>query len=176
VHSPGHASTRDDGTPEGLYRFALDTVLACLDSACAWVFIREDSSGDFVSAAFAPPEARPHAGLPPLRLKKDAFALRRLARLLHTTLSIDPGDLEAWERGLEKSFPEGLASRREEIETLRIARTRLLVPISPRGDFRLLLAIGPRRGGADYTASDREYASDFARQLAARIEEETRWR
>ena len=171
VLSTRQAPERETARLQEIYRFAMNSALACMGCATASIYFREDSSGDFVCIGTNTPEGPARIVTPPLRFKKDAFMIRRLERL-RTPLAIDAGELEAWERGLEKSMPDVLAARRDEIETLRIARARMMVPIAPRGDFRILLVLSGRKEHGEYTSSDREYVGDLAAQAAVMIEDE----
>jgi GAF domain-containing protein len=149
--------------PDEQYALAMDLVRSAMRSANACIFFRDTTSGDYFCANWLPNERRSRAPLDPICLRKDAFTVRRLARL-GTPLAIDSGDFAAWEHGLENA-PEQLERRREEIETLQIARARLLAPISVREECVALLVLGAREANAEYLSADRDLAAALAAQL-----------
>jgi GAF domain-containing protein len=157
------ADTVRNANPEEHYALAMDLVRSAMRSANACVFFRDAASGDFFCSNWLPNERRSRAPLDPIRLRKDAFTVRRLSRLA-TPLAIDAGDFAAWEHGLE-NLPEQLERRREEIETLQIARARLLAPIVVREECVALLILGAREANAEYLSADRDLAAALAAQL-----------
>ena len=154
---------------DDVYASAVDAIREGLGSTSARLFLREGVQSDFYCMVAVPQERHAHPVAPPLCLKKDAFAIRRLGRL-GAPLELDPGDFAAWEHGLQTSFPEQLRARQQEIETLQIARARLLVPLEIRGEFRGLLVFGPREDRTDYSRRQRELVSEVAAQFASLIE------
>lgn len=158
-------SARGGMNPDDVYARAMDIVRGALRSSNACVFRRDAASGDFLCANWQPHERRSHAPLQPLRLKKDAFTIRRTLRLA-APLAVDSGDFAAWERSLENAPSEQVERRRKEIDTLQIARARLLAPIYFREECIGMLVLGPREANAEYASADRELAADLAAQLS----------
>ncbi len=162
-------SARRKQGPAQPFDTAIELVRSALRATSACIFLRDAASGDFLCTDWLPPQRRSQAPVQPLRLREDAFTIRRLRRL-GVPVTVDPADFAAWEHGLETSLPAHLDRRREEIETLQIARARLLVPLTIREEFRGLLVLGPREDRTDYTSQHREIAAELATQFASLLD------
>lgn len=163
--------TRHVATIDHLYQQLAERVRAALDASSAAIFVRDEASGDFSLRVLAvqgrPAETEP-AGKR-LQLNKRAFVVRRLVNL-STPLVIEPREIETWSQALNSVLPSLREERASEHEILRTTNSRLLVQIRQKDELVGILSFGPRRGGFQYSVSDRELLMSIAAQLALIID------
>jgi hypothetical protein len=166
---------RDVSSIDELYQSMSERIREALEGDNVSIFVREDLSGDYClrASAWQPASSR-SAGRASdtetnYRLKSTAFIVRRLASLA-SPLTIEPDDVITWLQALRFASPAQRAARAQESEALLSVKARLLVQIG-RGD-RLagILSLGPRRGGFQYSAEDKELLVSIAAQLALAID------
>jgi sigma-B regulation protein RsbU (phosphoserine phosphatase) len=134
---------------------------------CVSLFIRDDSTGDFVCRVDCGTHGRtPDSSAPPLRLGADDFVVRRL-RHLASPLSVDPESFDLWVR---TAPPQSRASRARESSVLRRLDVRLLVQVNARERLTGVLALGPRALNLPYTADEKLLLLTVAGQLALVVE------
>lgn len=160
------ASARGTSSLEELYSNAVETVRVAMGSRHAHAFFCDDATGDFLGAVSMPKINPSGHSAGALRIKKDAFVIRRLSRL-STPLWIEAGDYEAWEQAEPPNLRErGIEERREEISALRAAQAGLVAPMRLKGETVGLLILGPREDGSGYDLKEREFVGDMATHLA----------
>jgi sigma-B regulation protein RsbU (phosphoserine phosphatase) len=154
-----------------LYQNLANRIRNALDASNAAIFVRDDASENFNLRVLCPPshEAEPAPGGKPLQLSKRAFVVRRLTNL-STPLVIEPQEIETWSQALNSVLPSTREERASEHEVLRTINARILVQIRQKQELVGILSFGPRRGGFQYSAPDRELLMSIASQLALIID------
>ena len=147
-------------------------VQEALQTESVSVFLREESSGDFLagcSTRFLEAERQAVVGRQELRLRRDSFVVARLGES-QQPLEVDFGDPQGWARSL---LPEGGAeteARRREGETLRAAGSALLLPVATKDDLVGFISLGPRLGDLPFSGEDTQMLSAVAVQVAFALE------
>jgi sigma-B regulation protein RsbU (phosphoserine phosphatase) len=163
--------TRHVATVDQLYQHLAAQIRNALDASNAAIFVRDDSSGDFnlrvLSAQGQAAEGGP--GGKRLQLSKRAFVVRRLMNL-STPLVIEPREIEMWSQALNSVLPSLREERAGEHDVLRAINSRMLVQIRQKNELVGILSFGPRRGGFQYSVTDRELLMSIAAQLALIID------
>src|SRR5829696_3584658 len=157
-------------TIDQLYQNLAERVRNALDASNAAIFVRDDPTGNFnlrVLSTQAAAQAEP--GGKRLQLSKRAFVVRRLMNL-STPLVIEPREIETWSQALNSVLPELREERASEHEVLHTIKSRILIQIKQKNELVGILSFGPRRGGFQYSAADRELLMSIAAQLALIID------
>src|SRR6185503_2926490 len=158
-------------TVDHLYQHLADRIRLALDAGNAAIFTLDEKSGNFnlrVIAAQGRP-AETDFGGKRLQLSKRAFVVRRLMNL-STPLVIEPQEIETWSQALNSVLPSLREERASEHEVLRTIKATILVQIKQKNELVGILSFGPRRGGFQYSAADRELLMSVAGQLALIID------
>lgn len=169
----GHG-TRTVTSVDQLYQNLADRIRVALDASNAAIFVRDDTSGDFRLKVSSPPSARAakaetDGGSKPLQLSKHAFVVRRLMNL-STPLVIEPKEIQTWSQALTSVLPSLRGDRADEHEVLLAIKSRILIQIRQKNELIGIISFGPRRGGFQYSAADRELLMSIAAQLALIID------
>jgi sigma-B regulation protein RsbU (phosphoserine phosphatase) len=181
----GEATRRATNVSQ-LYKLIVGMIADALRTERVSIFVREDSTGDFVcrmssdvvvAANETPPPlanqrsngqpqklSEPHAVLP-----SDAFVVKRL-RHLAIPLKIEEHDLETWMRALSAEPESVREERARECLTLEKAGARLLLQIKMKDQLVGILSLGRRAGAHEFSAKDKEMLMSVAGQLALIIE------
>src|SRR5215216_361770 len=158
-------------TVDHLYQHLAERIRIALDAGNAAIFTLDEASGNFnlrVVAAQGRP-AETDFGGKPLQLSKPAFVVRRLMNL-STPLVIEPQEIETWSQALNSVLPSLREERASEHEVLLTIKSTILVQIKQKHELVGILSFGPRRGGFQYSAADRELLMSVAGQLALIID------
>src|SRR6185503_18188133 len=163
--------SRHVATIDHLYQHVAERVRVALDAGNAAIFTRDDTSGDFNLRVIARQGqvAETDLGDKRLQLSKRAFVVRRLMNL-SKPLVIEPQEIETWSQALNSVLPSLREERSSEHETLRTIQSNLLVQIKQKNELVGILSFGPRRGGFQYSVTDRELLMSIAGQLALIID------
>jgi sigma-B regulation protein RsbU (phosphoserine phosphatase) len=89
---------------------------------------------------------------------------------LSTPLVIEPREIEMWSQALNSVLPALREERAGEHDVLRAINSRMLVQIRQKDELVGILSFGPRRGGFQYSVTDRELLMSIAAQLALIID------
>ena len=163
--------SRHVATIDHLYQHVAERVRLALDAGNAAIFTRDDASGDFNLRVIATQgrAADTDLGGKRLQLTKRAFVVRRLMNL-STPLVIEPQEIETWSQALNSVLPSMREERASEHEVLRTIKSTILVQIKQKNELVGILSFGPRRGGFQYSVTDRELLMSIAGQLALIID------
>ncbi|HKG96826.1 MAG TPA: GAF domain-containing protein, partial [Pyrinomonadaceae bacterium] len=157
-------------TIDQLYQNLAERVRNALDASNAAIFVRDDPTGNFnLRVLSTQGAAQPEPGGKRLQLSKRAFVVRRLMNL-STPLVIEPREIETWSQALNSVLPELREERASEHEVLHTIKARILIQIKQKNELVGILSFGPRRGGFQYSAADRELLMSIAAQLALIID------
>jgi sigma-B regulation protein RsbU (phosphoserine phosphatase) len=158
-------------TIEQLYQQLAERIRDALEASNAAIFVRDDVSGDFnlrvLSAQGRNVESEP--GACRMSLSKRAFVVRRLMNL-STPLVIESREIETWSQAVNSLLTSARAERTGEHDVLLTIKARILVQIRQKNELVGILSFGPRRGGFQYSAADRELLMSIAAQLALVID------
>lgn len=158
-----------------LYASIVSRIRCALDSENVSIFVRDDTTGDFVCRISSPdlqcsPGCKGEtAGTSKAALSGRAFVIKRLLHLT-TPLVIEPGELETWTRAFDTALSKVREARELELKTLLAIRATLLLPIKIREQLVGIVALGPRRAQHKYSPKDKEMLMSMAGQLAFVIE------
>ena len=154
-----------------LYELVAERIRNAFDATNAAIFICDDATGNFNLRVLARQGRSAQIDLDGkrLQLSKRAFVVRRLMNL-STPLHIEPSDIETWSQALNSLLPSLREERATEHDVLRAIRSTLLVQIRRKNEILGIVSFGPRRGGFQYSASDRELLMSIAAQLALIID------
>lgn len=158
-----HVSTIGD-----LYQHLAERVRRALDASNAAIFTCDEKTGNFNLRVVASTHEADLGGKR-LQLNRRAFVVRRLLNL-STPLVIEPREIETWSQALDALLPAQREERAGEHEVLRSIKSTILVQIKQRNELVGILSFGPRRGGFQYSAGDRELLMSIAGQLALIID------
>ena len=153
---------------EQLYQHVAERIRVALDASNAAIFTREEASGNFNLRVVAG-QTEADLSRKRLQLSKRAFVVRRLMNL-STPLIIEPREIETWAQALNSVLPAQREERASEHEALRTIKSTILVQIKQKNELVGILSFGPRRGGFQYSAADRELLMSIAGQLALMID------
>src|SRR5215204_4205709 len=157
-------------TIDQLYQNLAERVRNALDASNAAIFVRDDPTGNFnLRVLSTQGAAQAESGGKRLQLSKRAFVVRRLMNL-STPLVIEPQEIETWSQALNSVLPSLREERASEHEVLRTIKSTILVQIKQKNELVGILSFGPRRGGFQYSAADRELLMSIAAQLALIID------
>ena len=163
--------TQQVSTIDQLYQQLAERIRDALEASNAAIFVRDEATGNFnlrvLSTKGRPAETS--ASLKQLRLTPRAFVVRRLNNL-STPLVIEQREIETWSQALNSVLPAMREERAGEHDTLRTIKARILVQIRQKNELVGILSFGPRRGGFQYSAADRELLMSIAAQLALVID------
>ncbi len=156
---------------EQLYQHVAERIRGALDASNAAIFTRDEATGHFNLRVVASQGRTGEADLAGkrLQLSKRAFVVRRLMNL-STPLIIEPREIETWSQALNSVLPSQREERANEHEALRTIKSTILVQIKQKNELVGILSFGPRRGGFQYSAADRELLMSIAGQLALMID------
>lgn len=165
-----------------LYKIIVGMISDALRTERVSIFVREDSTGDFIcrmSSAIemtaAGGETRPSNGQPQKNsaqhtvLPGNAFVVKRL-RHLAIPLRIEEHDLETWMRALSAEPESVREERARECLTLEQTGARLLLQIKMKDQLVGILSLGRRYAAHEFSAKDKEMLMSVAGQLALIIE------
>jgi len=163
--------TRNVTSVDQLYQNLADRIRVALDASNAGIFVCDDTSGDFKLRVLSGQRgaAETDRAGEPLRLSKRAFVVRRLLNL-STPLVIEPREIETWSQALNSVLPSMRDERANEHHVLRTLNARILIQIRRKNELVGIISFGPRRGGFQYSATDRELLMSIAAQLALVID------
>jgi sigma-B regulation protein RsbU (phosphoserine phosphatase) len=174
----GHAARAATSIDE-LYKLIVKMIGDALHTESVSIFVREDSTGDFVcrmsslhsedGATRVRPEQAAEAPASQLFLRRNAFIVKRL-RNLAIPLTIEPKDLETWRLALSSSGADALEARERESATLRRINARLLLQIKMKDQLVGILSLGAREGAREFSTRDQQMLTSVASQLALVIE------
>jgi len=157
-------------TIEQLYQQLAERIREALEASNAAIFVRDDTTGDFnlrVLAAQGRNAEANHGAR--MSLSRRAFVVRRLMNL-STPLVIESREIETWSQAVNSLLTSSRAERTGEHEVLIAIKARILVQIKQKNELVGILSFGPRRGGFQYSAADRELLMSIAAQLALVID------
>ena len=157
-------------TIDQLYQRLAERIRTALDASNAAIFTRDEVTGNF-NLRMVATQGRAEADLGDkrLQLSKRAFVVRRLMNL-STPLIIEPREIETWSQALNSVLPSQREERANEHEVLLAIKSTILVQIKQKNELVGILSFGPRRGGYQYSAGDRELLMSIAGQLALIID------
>jgi sigma-B regulation protein RsbU (phosphoserine phosphatase) len=104
-----------------------------------------------------------------LRFPHDSIAVDRLL-LSASPLAVDFQDPRGWAQRIAQGAARANQSRQLEYETLRQARTALLVPIATKDHLHGIVSLGPRLGDLPFSREDKQLLLAVAWQMAFAIE------
>jgi sigma-B regulation protein RsbU (phosphoserine phosphatase) len=161
-----HVSTIDQ-----LYQHLAIQIRDALEASNAAIFVRDEASGSFNLRVLSTKGRAPEtdSAVKRLVLSQRAFVVRRLNNL-STPLVIEPREIETWAQALNSVLPSLREERAGEHDILRTIKARILVQIRQKNELVGILSFGPRRGGFQYSAADRELLMSIAAQLALVID------
>lgn len=182
----GEATRRATNVSQ-LYKLIVRMVADALRTERVSIFVREDSTGDFVcrmssdanttvggetlrrNGQRSAAEQQEISETPRAVLPGDAFVVKRL-RHLAIPLKIEEHDLETWMRALSAE-PEAVREERaRECQTLEQVGSRLLLQIKMKDQLVGILSLGRRYAAHEFSAKDKEMLMSVAGQLALIIE------
>ena len=178
----GHAARAATSIDE-LYKLIVRMIGDALHTESVSIFVRDDSTGDFVCRMSSLQLENSEAGVeererferataasePQLFLRRDAFVVNRL-RNLAIPLSIEPKDWETWRLALGSEGAVALEARERESAMLRRINARLLLQIKMKDQLVGILSLGARKGAREFSTKDQQMLTSVASQLALVIE------
>lgn len=158
-------------TIDQLYQQLAERIRDALEASNASIFVRDDVTGHFNLRVLSTKgqHGETSSALKRLSLSSRAFVVRRLNNL-STPLVIEQREIETWSQALNSVLPALREERAGEHDTLRTIKARILVQIRQKNELVGILSFGPRRGGFQYSAADRELLMSIAAQLALVID------
>jgi sigma-B regulation protein RsbU (phosphoserine phosphatase) len=154
------------------FAFVSTKIQEALQTENVAIFLREETSGEYVCVGFCQPAEGGSVALastPDLRLKCDAFIIKRLHESPQP-LTVDFEAPQSWTHALVSGNGQGHeAQRRETICSSRFAAA-LLLPIELKGQLLGFISLGPRLGDLPFSREDKNLLMAVAWQLAFAIE------
>jgi sigma-B regulation protein RsbU (phosphoserine phosphatase) len=154
-----------------IYKFSVETIAAALKVPEVSLFVRDETTGNFVAVYASGQNAAGTNGqaTEAVWLRQNAFVVRRLSKL-HSPLRLQSEDLDVWKRAA--GFIEQMAGRDREAENnvLRQLNARLLVQIRNRVQLTGILVLGPRESAFDFLDTDLKMLMSIAEQLSLVID------
>jgi sigma-B regulation protein RsbU (phosphoserine phosphatase) len=156
---------------EQLYQQLAERIRDALEASNAAIFVRDDVTGDFNLRVLSAQGRSVDSGTVASRmsLSKRAFVVRRLMNL-STPLVIESREIETWSQAVNSLLTSARVERSGEHDVLLTIKARILVQIRQKNELVGILSFGPRRGGFQYSAADRELLMSIAAQLALVID------
>ncbi len=156
-----------------IYDFVVREIAAALRATNVSVFVRDDTTGDYVCRVSSEKlEVQRGAAMPAsdrLTLKANALLVKRLNGLT-APLGLTPADLETWRRGVASFSVASRAERERECATLSAVDARLVLGITIHERLVGILSLGVRQNSRSYSAEDKRMLMSVASQLAFIIE------
>ena len=158
-------------TIEQLYQQLAERIREALEASNAAIFVRDDLTGDFNLRVLSTQgrNAETNGAVSRMSLSRRAFVVRRLMNL-STPLVIESREIETWSQAVNSLLTSSRAERSGEHDVLLTIKARILVQIKQKNELVGILSFGPRRGGFQYSAADRELLMSIAAQLALVID------
>ena len=166
-------ATRGVTNTNQIYDFVVREIAVALGATNVTVFVREDSTGDYVCRVSSEKsDAEREAALTAtdnLTLKANALIVKRLKNLT-APLGLTPADLETWRRGVASFSAASRVERERECATLNGVDARLVLGITIHERLVGILSLGQRQNSRSYSAEDKRMLMSVASQLAFIIE------
>ncbi|MCP9495913.1 MAG: SpoIIE family protein phosphatase, partial [Pyrinomonadaceae bacterium MAG19_C2-C3] len=156
-----------------IYDFVVREIAAALRATNVSVFVRDDTTGDYVCRVSSEKLEAHHGAATPaadrLTLKTNALIVKRLHGLT-APLGLSPADLETWRRGVASFSVKSRTERERECATLNAVDARLVLGITIHDRLVGILSLGVRQNSRSYSAEDKRMLMSVAGQLAFIIE------